>query len=92
MRIIYTALGTALFFLLMGFALKNAYPVTLFYYLGFSWQAPLSLLMFFVLLIGVVAGLLAITPIAISQRRELSQLKKENAALKNNTIDSNHVR
>lgn len=79
MRIIYTTLGTALFILLMGFALKNAYPVTLFYYLGLSWQAPFSLILFLTLITGVVAGLLAISPTLIKQRRELNKLRKENA-------------
>lgn len=63
----------------MGFALKNAYPVTLFYYLGLSWQAPLSLILFITLLIGIVAGLIAIAPTLIQQRRELNKLRKENA-------------
>lgn len=63
----------------MGFALKNAYPVTLFYYLGLSWQAPLSLILFITLLIGIVAGLIAIVPTLVRQRRELNKLRKENA-------------
>lgn len=79
MRIIYKILGITLFVLLMGFALKNAYPVTLFYYLGLSWQAPLSLILFITLLIGIVAGLIAIAPTLIQQRRELNKLRKENA-------------
>ena len=61
----------------MGFALKNAYPVTLFYYLGLSWQAPFSLILFLTLLLGIIAGLIAITPTLIKQRRELNQLRKE---------------
>lgn len=79
MRIIYKILGITLFVLLMGFALKNAYPVTLFYYLGLSWQAPLSLILFITLLIGIVAGLIAIVPTLVRQRRELNKLRKENA-------------
>ncbi len=79
MRIIYKILSVTLFILLMGFALKNAYPVTLFYYLGLSWQAPLSLILFIALLIGIVAGLVSITPTLIKQRRELNKLRRENA-------------
>ncbi|MFZ9642131.1 MAG: LapA family protein [Candidatus Methylopumilus sp.] len=79
MRIIYKILGIVLFILLMGFALKNAYPVTLFYYLGLSWQAPLSLILFTALITGIAAGLIAITPTLIKQRRELNKLRKENA-------------
>ncbi|CEN55632.1 conserved protein of unknown function [Candidatus Methylopumilus turicensis] len=61
----------------MGFAVKNAYPVTLLYYLGISWQAPLSLILFIALLTGIVAGLIAITPTLIKQRRELNSLRKQ---------------
>lgn len=84
MRIIYIILGVTLFILLMGFALKNAYPVTLFYYLGLSWQAPFSLILFLTLITGIVAGLVAITPTLIKQRRELNRIRKENA---NSTIN-----
>ncbi len=84
MRIIYKILSVALFILLMGFALKNAYPVTLFYYLGLSWQAPLSLILFIALLTGIAAGLVAITPTLIKQRRELNKLRKENAQSSSN--------
>jgi uncharacterized integral membrane protein len=77
MRILYKILSLALFILLMGFAVKNAYPVTLLYYLGISWQAPLSLILFIALLTGIVAGLMAITPTLIKQRRELNSLRKQ---------------
>ncbi|WP_045750876.1 LapA family protein [Candidatus Methylopumilus turicensis] len=77
MRILYKILSLALFILLMGFAVKNAYPVTLLYYLGISWQAPLSLILFIALLTGIVAGLIAITPTLIKQRRELNSLRKQ---------------
>ena len=78
MRIIYTILGTTLFILLTGFALKNAYPVTLFYYLGASWQAPFSLILFIVFMSGIVASLIAIMPTFIKLRRELNRLRNEN--------------
>ena len=77
MQIISKMLSLALFTLLIGFAVKNAYPVTLLYYLGLSWQAPLSLILFLALLTGIVAGLLAITPTIIKQRRELNSLRKK---------------
>jgi uncharacterized integral membrane protein len=77
MQIISKILSLALFILFMGFAIKNAYPVTLLYYLGLSWQAPLSLILFIALLIGIVAGLVAISPTIIKQRRELNSLRKK---------------
>lgn len=77
MQIISKILSLALFILLMGFAIKNAYPVTLLYYLGLSWQAPLSLTLFIALLTGIVAALVAISPTIIKQRRELNSLRKK---------------
>ena len=85
MRIIYKILGVALFILLLGFALKNAYPVTLFYYLGLTWQAPLSLVLFITLLTGIITVLIAIMPTLVKQRRELNKLRKENPISASNT-------
>ena len=78
MRFVYTTLGTLTFILLTGFAVKNAYPVTLFYYLGASWQVPFSLILFIVFLSGIVASLIAIMPTFIKLRRELNRLRNEN--------------
>ncbi len=78
MRFVYTTLGTLTFILLTGFAVKNAYPVTLFYYLGASWQAPFSLILFIAFLSGIVVSLIAVMPTLINLRRELNRLRKEN--------------
>lgn len=85
MQIIYKILSIFIFILLMGFAVKNAYPVTLFYYLGFSWQAPLSLVLFITLMTGIVAGLISIMPTLIKQRRELIKLRAANTLSASNT-------
>jgi putative membrane protein len=70
--------------LLFGFAIKNVEPVELHYYLGFRWQAPLSLMLLTSLLAGVIIGMLICLKPIISQRRRLLSLEHE---LK--TLDTN---
>jgi len=77
MRYLHAALGFILFLVALGFALKNADPITLHYYLGFAWQAPLSLTLLVAFFAGVLAGLIACFSLLISQRRRLNGLKQE---------------
>ncbi len=84
MRFIYLISGTLLFVLLLGFALKNTTPVELHYYLGYAWQAPLSLMLLITVVCGIVAGVVACIPVLIRQRRELLALKRELKLLKPN--------
>jgi lipopolysaccharide assembly protein A len=82
MRIVYLLLGTLLFVCVLGFALQNVTPVVLHYYLGYSLQAPLSLVLLMTLLLGVVLGLIATLAPYTRQRRELLALKREIQRLK----------
>jgi len=84
MRFIYITFGTLFFILLLGFALKNVEPVALHYYLGYAWQAPLSLMLLITCFFGIVVGVVACVPSMIRQRRELLALKRELKALKPN--------
>lgn len=77
MRYFNAILGFLLFLIALGFALKNAEPITLHYYLGFAWQAPLSLTLLVVFVAGIVAGLAACFSLLISQRRRLAGLQHE---------------
>ncbi len=77
MRYLYTLTGFLIFLIALGFALKNAEPITLRYYLGFAWQAPLSLTLLVAFVAGVVAGLAACFSLLISQRRRLTGLQRE---------------
>ena len=77
MRYFHAALGFALFLIALGFALKNAEPITLRYYLGFAWQAPLSLTLLVAFFVGVLAGLVACFSLLITQRRRLNDLQQE---------------
>jgi uncharacterized integral membrane protein len=77
MRYFYAVLGFLLFLIALGFALKNAEPVTLHYYLGFAWQAPLSLTLLIAFCAGVVVGLAAGFSLLIAQRRRLIGMQQE---------------
>ncbi|MES2552975.1 MAG: lipopolysaccharide assembly protein LapA domain-containing protein [Pseudomonadota bacterium] len=84
MRFIYIVLGASLFILLLGLALKNTSLVVLHYYLGYAWQAPLSLMLLITLLLGIITGLVVCLPWVIKQRRELLAVKREIKTLKPN--------
>ena len=77
MRYLYTALKVILFILIMGFAIKNSQPAELHYYLGLSWEAPLTLILLITFIIGMLAGIIACVGTMIRQRRQLVALKKE---------------
>ena len=65
------------FVLLFGFAMHNANPVTLNFYLGYAWSAPLALILLVFLVLGASIGLLASLGQVIRLRRELVVLRKE---------------
>jgi putative membrane protein len=77
MRYLHAVLGFILFLVALGFALKNAELITLHYYLGFAWQAPLSLTLLIAFFVGVLAGLISCFSLLISQRRRLNALQQE---------------
>lgn len=77
MRYVYTALGFLLFLAVLGLTLKNTQPVTLHYYLGFQWDAPLVLLLLITFCLGAVAGIIACLSLVIGQRRRLQALQRE---------------
>lgn len=77
MRYLNAVLGFIFFLLVLGFALKNADTITLRYYLGIAWQAPLSLALLVVFFAGVVAGLVACFSLLVSQRRRIAGLQHE---------------
>jgi lipopolysaccharide assembly protein A len=66
-----------LFLLMLGFAALNSGTVTLRYFLGLEWRAPLSLVILMVFAIGLLTGLLACSMRLLRSHRELRGLKKE---------------
>lgn len=77
MRYLSWVLRLALFLLVLGFAIKNSDLVTLRYYLGYEWQAPLVLIILVFLLVGVVIGVAGNLGFVFKQKREILGLKKE---------------
>ncbi|WP_047393700.1 lipopolysaccharide assembly LapA domain-containing protein [Chitinibacter sp. ZOR0017] len=70
-----------IFVLLFGFAMHNAVPVDLHFFLGYVWNAPLAMILLVFFVLGVVFGLLASFSQVFRLRRELVKLRKENKQL-----------
>jgi uncharacterized integral membrane protein len=85
MRYVYTVLSILLFFAVLGFAIKNAEPVTLHYYLGLAWRAPLVLVVLASVAVGVALGIFACLGLIVRQRRRLAALQREISTLGSDT-------
>ena len=77
MRYLLTLLKFALFVLVLTFAVRNTDPVTVRYYFGGEWQAPLVFVLLVAFCAGVAAGLFAGLARVFRQRREIAALKRE---------------
>lgn len=80
MRLLATLAKVTVFVVLLGFALRNTDPVTLRYYFGTEWQAPLVALLFAFFAAGAVLGVLSCLGIIFRQRRRLARLEPPSAA------------
>jgi len=65
------------FLLILSFALVNTDPVTVRYYLGYQWQAPLVLVLLLAICAGALVGLLVGLFHALRLRRQVAALKRE---------------
>lgn len=81
MRYLYLTGGFLLFLAALGFGLKNTAPVTLQYYLGLQWHAPLILVLLLAFCLGALAGILACLSLVVQQRRRLLAIQRELHAL-----------
>jgi uncharacterized integral membrane protein len=77
MRIVSLVIKVVMFLLLLGFAIKNTDVVTVRYFLGMEWQAPLAFVLLVLFAVGIVAGILTSLGVIVRQRRELSALRRE---------------
>ena len=68
---------TAVFMVVLLFAIKNAEPVTLRFYFDTAWQTPLVLLVLVSFAAGAVFGVIACLPALARQRRAALGLRKE---------------
>lgn len=75
-RLIKIVVMLALFVVLLVFAIGNSGLVEI-KFLIYERTAPLVLVLFFFLIIGVVIGLLALTGPLFRQRRQIQQLKRD---------------
>jgi len=66
-----------IFLFLLAFAGKNLDPVTLRFYLGESWQAPLILVLLAFFAAGAAFGMVAMSGVLLRQRREIARLRRE---------------
>jgi putative membrane protein len=76
-RVFYIVLTLLVFFIGITFAFQNKQSVDLNYYLGFHWNAPLSLVLVLTLAIGVGVGYLVSLRMVVRARRELAQARRE---------------
>ncbi len=70
MKYLMWLLNAAIFFVLFAFALNNQAPVTLHFFFGTTWQAPLVLVLLCVLLMGVVLGVVVMLPLWLRARKQ----------------------
>ena len=76
MRYVLWVVKFALFAFMLTFALKNTDAVTLRYFLGHEWRAPLIFVLLVVFCVGAAVGLLSTLGQILRQRREISTLKR----------------
>lgn len=69
-------LRIGLFVLLLGFTVRNVETVTLRYYFGYEWHAPLVLVVLLFFALGMAIGLLSCLGTIFRQRRKLAALRK----------------
>ena len=77
MRYLFWLLKFALFLLILSFAIKNTDMVSVRYYLGYEWQAPLVLVLLVFFGLGTLAGIVASLSQMLRQRREIVALRRE---------------
>ena len=77
MRYLWWLAQFLVFLMLLGFALHNSQVVSLRYFLGYEWQAPLILMLLVFFSVGATLGALAGIAHIFRLRREILLLKKE---------------
>jgi len=76
MRYLLWAVRLLVFIAVLSFALKNDDPVTVRYYLGTQWQAPLIFVLLVAFCAGAAFGIVACLGQLFRQRREISRLRR----------------
>ena len=76
MRVLSWAIRVVLFVVLLAFAAKNTEPANLRFYFDLAWQAPLVALLLAFFAAGAALGVIAMTGIYLTQRREIARLQR----------------
>ena len=76
------AIRLIIFVVLLVFAVQNTDPVSLRFFTGQVWEAPLVLVLLGFFVGGVVLGALSLLGVIFRQRREISRLKRSASAFK----------
>lgn len=74
-RAILLLLKLLVFLILLGLAFRNSDLVTVHFFLGMAWDAPLVLVLFAAFATGLIFGLLACSGKWLQYRRELRDLR-----------------
>ena len=73
-------LRAAIFFALLAFALNNQQDITVRFFFGHDWTAPLVLVVLAAFALGLTAGVLAMLPRWLKQRRAARQARRRAGA------------
>jgi uncharacterized integral membrane protein len=76
MRVLIWFLRGLVFFILLGFALKNDAIVTLHFFFESEWRLPLIVVILFAFAAGLLLGVTAAVINLLHQRREIHRLKE----------------
>jgi uncharacterized integral membrane protein len=77
MSYILWIIKAALFVLVLLFAIVNTDPVTVRFYLGYRWEAPLVVVLLATLTIGALAGVVTTFLHIFQVRRQVARLEQE---------------
>jgi len=76
MKYLTWLLKAAIFFTLFAFALNNQQDVTVQFFFGTSWRAPLVLVVLAAFAIGLLVGALGMVPRWLKHRREAARARQ----------------
>ena len=85
MKYLLWLLKAAIFFTLFAFALNNQQTVTVHFFFGTFWQAPLVLVVLAAFVGGLIAGVLVMVPRWWKQRSTAAKLSKPAQAAEETT-------
>jgi uncharacterized integral membrane protein len=77
MRYLTWCVRILLFLVLLGFTVRNVETVTLRYYFGYEWHAPLVLVILLFFALGVAIGVLSCLGKIFRQRRKIATFRKK---------------